>query len=307
MKVLITGGAGFIGSHIVDALIENGMEAVILDNLSTGRRENINPKAVFYQADIRDQAISAIFAKERPDVVCHHAAQVSVRNSVADPCTDADINIAGSINLMEACRVSGVKKVVFASSGGAIYGEQETFPATESHPTRPLSPYGAAKLSFEFYLNYYKEVYGMPYVALRYSNVYGPRQDPHGEAGVVAIFCGVMLKGETPTINGDGGQTRDYVYVKDVVLANIAAITKDTAGAFNIGTGLETSVNGLYELIKKKTGYAGTARNVPAKTGEQYRSVLDASLAGSKLGWRPSKALEEGIEETVSYFKGRDS
>ena len=307
MKVLVTGGAGFIGSHIVDALIENGMETVILDNLSTGKQENINPKAVFYHADIRDKAILDIFLKERPDVVCHHAAQVSVRNSVADPCTDADINIRGSINLMEACRISGIKKVVFASSGGAIYGEQEIFPATESHPTRPLSPYGAAKLSFEFYLNYYKEVYGIPYVALRYSNVYGPRQDPHGEAGVVAIFCGIMLKGETPTINGDGGQTRDYVYVKDVVAANIAAITSGAAGAFNIGTGLETSVNGLYELIKKKTGYAGTARNAPAKTGEQYRSVLNASLAGKSLGWRPSKALEEGIEETVSYFRGREA
>lgn len=305
MKVLVTGGAGFIGSHIVDALIENGMEAVILDNLSTGRRENINPKAAFHQADIRDKAISEIFSKERPDVVCHHAAQVSVRNSVADPCDDADINIRGSINLMEACRISGVRKVVFASSGGAIYGEQEAFPATESHPTRPLSPYGAAKLSFEFYLNYYKEVYGIPYVALRYSNVYGPRQDPHGEAGVVAIFCGLMLKGETPTINGDGGQTRDYVYVKDVVSANLAAIQKDATGGFNIGTGLETSVNGLYELIKKKTGYAGTSRNAPAKTGEQYRSVLDASLAGSRLGWSPSKALEDGIDETVSYFRGR--
>jgi UDP-glucose 4-epimerase len=307
MKVLVTGGAGFIGSHIVDALVEKGMETVILDNLSTGRSENINPKATFYQADIRDKAVSEIFSKERPDVVCHHAAQVSVRKSVADPCDDADINIKGSINLMEACRISGVKKVVFASSGGAIYGEQESFPATESHPTRPVSPYGAAKLSFEFYLNYYKEVYGIPYVALRYSNVYGPRQDPHGEAGVVAIFCGLMLKGETPTINGDGGQTRDYVYVKDVVAANIAAIQKDVTGGFNIGTGLETSVNGLYEVIKKKTGYAGTSRNAPAKAGEQYRSVLDASLAGSSLGWRPSKALEEGIDETVSYFRGRKS
>ena len=305
MKVLVTGGAGFIGSHIVDAIIEKGMEAVILDNLSTGRRENINPKAAFYQSDIRDKDISAIFQKEKPDVVCHHAAQVSVRNSVSDPCSDADINITGSINLMEASRISGVKKIVFASSGGAIYGEQEAFPATESHPTRPLSPYGAAKLSFEFYLNCYKEVYGGPYVALRYSNVYGPRQDPHGEAGVVAIFCGMMIKGETPTINGDGGQTRDYVYVKDVVAANIAAITGEAAGAFNIGTGLETSVNGLYEIIKMKTGYAGHAQNAPAKAGEQYRSVLDASHAGTGLGWRPSKALEVGIEETVSFFKGK--
>lgn len=303
MKILVTGGAGFIGSQIVDALIERGVQTSIIDNLSTGKKENINPKAAFYHTDIRDKAIKEIFEKEGPDIVFHEAAQASVRISVADPCMDADINIVGSLNVIDNCRAYGVKKLIFASSGGAIYGEQESFPAPEPHPTRPLSPYGAAKLSIEHYLEYYRLVFGLPYVALRYSNVYGPRQDPFGEAGVVAIFTSQMLGGETPTVNGDGGQTRDYVFVKDVVAANIAAMERDVTGAFNIGTGKETSVNELYEIIKKKTGYAGDKKHGPAKTGEQYRSVLDASQAKKSLGWNGSVSIEEGLARTAEYFR----
>jgi UDP-glucose 4-epimerase len=305
MKILVTGGAGFIGSHIVERIIAEGMDAVVLDNLSSGRKENINPRAVFYEADIRDKSVSDIFRDERPDVVCHQAAQVSVRNSVDDPCADAGINVVGSLNILENCRMHGIKKFLFASTGGAIYGEQEVFPAPEGHPAHPLCPYGAAKLAVENYLFYYLKIFGLPYVALRYANVYGPRQDPHGEAGVVAIFTGKMLAGEAPVINGDGGQTRDYVYVQDVVAANVLAMKADVTGAFNVGTGNETSVNALYETLAEKTGYKGGKSHGPAKAGEQYRSVLDNSLIKKVFGWAPGTPLDSGLEETVAYFRAR--
>lgn len=305
MKILITGGAGFIGSHITDAAIDAGMEVVIIDNLFTGKRENLNPHAKFYLADIRHKDIADIFADEKPDVVCHHAAQVSVRNSVDDPCQDAEINIVGSINVIDNCKKSGVKKIVFASSGGAIYGEQEKFPAPEDHPARPDSPYGAAKLSVEHYLYIYKKVFGLKYIALRYSNVYGPRQDPHGEAGVVAIFTGKMLSNQTPLINGDGGQTRDYVYVRDVVQANMLAFKSDAEGPFNVGTGIETDVNRLYSLIRERTGYREGNEHGPAKAGEQYRSVLDCARIKKGLGWEPKFSLEEGLKETVEFFRNK--
>jgi UDP-glucose 4-epimerase len=303
MKVLVTGGAGFIASHITDSLIENGIEVAVIDDLSSGKRLNVNNKASFYHMDIRDRSVSDVFEKEKPDVVCHHAAQVSVRISVSEPCRDADINITGSVNLLENCRRFGVPKFVFASSGGAIYGEQDVFPAPETHATRPLSPYGAAKLAFEGYLFCYFKVFGIKYVALRYSNVYGPRQDPHGEAGVVAIFSQKMLSGETPRINGDGEQTRDYVYVGDVVRANVLAIKSDKVGCFNVGTGRETSVNGLYELLKSATGYKGGNVHGPAMAGEQIRSVLDTSLIKNTLGWSDNTPLSKGLGETVEYFK----
>ena len=303
MKVLVTGGAGFIGSHITDSLIAKGIEVAVVDDLSTGRRENLNPKAAFYQMDIRDGSVSEVFEKEKPDIVCHHAAQVSVRISVSEPCRDSDINVTGSINILENCRRFGVPKFVFASSGGAIYGEQDVFPAPETHPTRPLSPYGAAKLAFEGYLFCYCKVFGIKYVALRYSNVYGPRQDPHGEAGVVAIFTQKMLTGETPRINGDGNQTRDYVFVGDVVKANMMAIEKDVTGCFNVGTGKETSVNELYALLKSATGYAGDTVHGPAMAGEQFRSVLDAGLIRKELGWSDEAPLELGLKKTVEYFR----
>jgi UDP-glucose 4-epimerase len=305
MKILITGGAGFIGSHITDAAIDAGMEVVIIDNLFTGKKENLNPRAKFYLADIRHKDIADIFADEKPDVVCHHAAQVSVRNSVDDPCLDAEINVVGSINVIDNCKKFNVKKIVFASSGGAIYGEQEKFPAPEDHPARPDSPYGAAKLSVEHYLHIYKKVFGLKYIALRYSNVYGPRQDPHGEAGVVAIFTGKMLSGQTPMINGDGGQTRDYVYVKDVVQANMLAFESDAEGPFNVGTGIETDVNRLYSLIRERTGYKGGNEHGPAKAGEQYRSVLDCARIKRGLGWEPRFRLEEGLKETVEFFRNK--
>ncbi len=272
MKILITGGAGFIGSHITDAAIDAGMEVVIIDNLFTGKKENLNPCAKFYLADIRHKDIADIFADEKPDVVCHHAAQVSVRNSVEDPCLDAEINVVGSINVIDNCKKFGVKKIVFASSGGAIYGEQEKFPAPEDHPARPDSPYGAAKLSVEHYLYIYKKVFGLKYIALRYSNVYGPRQDPHGEAGVVAIFTGKMLSGQTPFINGDGGQTRDYVYVKDVVQANMLAFQSDAEGPFNVGTGIETDVNRLYAAYQGEDRLPGRQR---ARSGKGRGAIQE--------------------------------
>jgi len=303
MKVLVTGGAGFIGSHIVDSLIEAGNQVVVIDNLSSGKLENVNPRAVFYKADIRDGLVDGIFESERPDAVCHLAAQINVRVSVDDPVLDARINVEGSLNILQSCVRHGVKKFVFASSGGAIYGEQDHFPAREDHPKKPMSPYGITKLTVEHYLYFYHEVHGLGYTALRYANVYGPRQDPHGEAGVVAIFTLKMLKGETPTINGDGSQTRDYVYVGDVVRANVLALGSGYNGSFNVGTGVEASVNDLYRLIKNATGYKGDKLHVPAKAGEQMRSVIDYGLIKSELGWEPRMALEDGLGHTVEYFR----
>lgn len=303
MRIIVTGGAGFIGSHIVDALVEGGNHVAVVDNLSTGRAENLNPKAEFYRCDIRDRELSDIMAKERPDAVIHEAAQVSVRHSVDDPVNDADINVLGTLALLQNCVRYGVGKLVFASSGGAIYGEQDLFPAPESHAARPICPYGIAKRSIELYLNYYYIVHGLKYVALRYSNVYGPRQDPFGEAGVVAIFSEKMLKGDAPLINGDGEQTRDYVYVGDVVAANLAALGGSYTGALNVGTGTETSVNELFDILKRETGYSGDRVHGPAKAGEQLRSVIDASLIGRELGWRQQVPLDEGLRRTVDYFR----
>jgi len=303
MKIIVTGGAGFIGSHLVDLLIAQGHEVYIIDNLSSGKRENVNPKSELIVADIRDDGTAGIVREISPDAVFHEAAQVSVRESVADPAADAEINIIGSIRLIKAAADCGVGKFVFASSGGAIYGDQESFPAPETHPTRPVSPYGIAKLSVEHYLYYFNREYGLGYAALRYSNVYGPRQDPYGEAGVVAIFSNMMLKGEEPRVNGDGGQTRDYVYVGDVVRANLLALGAGVSGCYNVGTGIETSVNELYGRLKTVSGYAGDKVHGPAKPGEQYRSVIDAGLLGRETGWSPKVSLDKGLAETVDYFR----
>jgi UDP-glucose 4-epimerase len=305
MNILVTGGAGFIGSHITDALIADGHAVFVLDNLTTGRTENINPKADFIKADIRDRSLGEVFGRIRPDVVLHEAAQVSVRNSVDDPVLDADVNVLGSLNLLQNCVRHKVRKVVFASSGGAVYGEQDTFPAPETHPIAPLCPYGAAKRSVELYLGYYRAEFGLDYVALRYSNVYGPRQDPYGEAGVVAIFCEKMISGGDPVINGDGGQTRDFVYVADVVDANLRAVEGGYCGCLNVGTGIETSVNELFDILHSKTGYTGGRVHGPAKPGEQRRSVIDCSLIGSKLGWKPKVSFPDGLGMTVEYFRGK--
>lgn len=307
MKILVTGGAGFIGSHISDAYINAGHSVVIFDNLSMGVKENINPKAKFYQLDIRDEKVKEIFEQEKFDIVNHHAAQMDVRKSVDDPMFDASVNIIGVLNLLENCKTYGIKKFIFASTGGAIYGEQDYFPADENHPVRPLSPYGITKLATEKYLFYYEQVFGLPYVVLRYANVYGPRQNPHGEAGVIAIFAKKMLEGGQPHINGDGKQTRDYVFVEDVVRANILALDYAKSDIFNIGTGIETDVNVLFNEIKKLTNSNCNELHAPAKKGEQLRSVLDTKKIEKELNWIPKYNIEEGLRLTVAFFKNKIS
>jgi len=303
VKVLVTGGAGFIGSNVADGLIDEGYKTVIVDDLSNGMKENVPQKSAFYKVDVRDKALEDVFKKEKPDIVIHNAAQLSVRISVENPLHDADINIMGGLNLIDLCKKYSVKKVLFASSGGTVYGEQQVFPADESHPLGPISPYGVAKLATEHYLHYYHSVYGLNYISLRYANIYGPRQDPLGEAGVVAIFSNKILEGEEPVINGDGLQTRDYTYIGDVVKANLSAITSDYAGPVNIGTGVETDVVTLFNILKHASGKDIQAKHGPAKTGEQKRSVLDSNLAEKVLGWKPEIAIEEGLKLTFEWFE----
>ncbi len=303
MKVLVTGGAGFIGSHVTDVFLDAGHEVWALDDLSSGRRENLRPEVRVVVLDIRSPDAARMVESERFEVMCHLAAQMDVRRSVADPRFDAEVNIAGFLNLLEAARKSGVRKVVFSSTGGAIYGEQEVYPAPESHPTRPVSPYGVSKASGELYLGYYRAQYGLPSVALRYANVYGPRQNPHGEAGVVAIFSERLIRGETCAINGTGEQTRDFVYGPDVARANLLAATRDVQGPINIGTGIETEVNQLYALLARAAGVDRPAQHAPAKPGEQMRSSVDPGLAAKVLGWRPAVALEEGLQRTIGWFR----
>ncbi|MBI3064660.1 MAG: NAD-dependent epimerase/dehydratase family protein [Deltaproteobacteria bacterium] len=304
MKVLVTGGAGFIASHIADAYLERGHEVFIFDDLSTGQKSNLNPKATFLEVDIADAKAVKLIEQIKPEVLNHHAAQMDVRHSVADPQFDARVNILGFINLLEACKNAGTKKIIFASSGGAVYGEQDVFPAPEEHPTRPSSPYGVSKCAGELYLSYYYQAFGLPYIALRYANVYGPRQSNRGEAGVVAIFISLLLAGKVPVINGDGKQTRDYVYVGDVVNANVAALTSSYVGEINIGTGVETDVVTLYELLRQGAGSKLAARHGPAKIGEQRRSSLAAQHAADIFGWRPQVSLREGLERTIAYYRG---
>ena len=306
MKILITGGAGFIGSHIADALITDGHSVVVLDNLSSGRFENLNPKAHFIQGDIRDKVlIDHLFKEHQFDIVNHHAAQMDVRKSVTDPVFDAETNIIGTINLLEASREHSIKRFIFASTGGAIYGEQDYFPADENHPTRPESPYGIAKRSVELYLHYYLSVHGLAHTIFRYANVYGPRQDPHGEAGVVSIFTNALLAEKQCTIFGDGKQTRDYVYVGDVVRAHILALEKNIGSeTFNISTGIETDVNQLFSMISGIiTDGNATASYSESRKGEQKRSVCSAEKAEKFLGWKPGTGLEDGLKRTVGYFK----
>ncbi len=302
MKILITGGAGFIGSHVGDLLISKGHHVVVVDNLSTGRRENIPERAGFYQVSITDPAINDILKTEKPDIVIHHAAQISVSASVKDPLNDMDINIKGTVQLIAASVRHAVKKFIFASTGGAVYGEHDYFPADEQHPVRPLSPYGIGKLAAEKYLYFYHKTYGLHYTVLRYSNVYGPRQDPFGEAGVVAIFSMKMLAGDQPVINGTGEQTRDFVFVRDVAAANLRAVECDCVGEYNISTGKETTVSELFKILRSLTASrAETVHGAPL-AGEQMRSVLSWDKAKTHLGWRPSISLEEGLQETVAFF-----
>ena len=317
MKILVTGGAGFIGSNLVDGLLGAGHEVAVVDNLSSGKRENLNPGARFYDLDIGDRGLQEVFARERFDLVDHHAAQIDVRHSVVDPQFDARTNILGLLNIMENCRRYGVRGVVFASSGGVVYGEPARLPAVETFPKGPLSPYGVSKLASEFYLCYYAQVIGIPYLTMRYGNVYGPRQDPHGEAGVVAIFGEKLLRGETPVIYGDGEQLRDYVFVGDVVRANLLAMERLAGGvcgadpggcaindfAFNIGTGCGASVNELFAILKEITGFQGEADHGPERAGELRRVYLDASKARQSLGWEPQVTLREGLRRTVESLQ----
>ena len=303
MRIVVTGGAGFIASNITDAYIEHGHEVHIFDDFSTGQRANLNPKATLHQIDIADSQSVTLIEQIKPDVLSHHAAQMDVRHSVADPSFDARVNILGFINLLEGCKNASVKKVIFASSGGAVYGEQESFPAPESHATQPASPYGVSKRTGELYLSCYHQTFGLPYIALRYANVYGPRQSAKGEAGVVAIFLSLLLTGKTPVINGDGKQTRDYVYVGDVVAANVAALDSGFVGPVNIGTGVETDVVTIYNYLRDAVGSQLQAQHGPAKAGEQRRSCIDNRRAGEVLGWRPQVALPDGLQRTAVYYR----
>lgn len=303
-KILVTGGAGFIGSHLVDRLIQEGNEVVVVDNLSTGKRKNVNKKAQFYKMDIQSKRIERVFRNERPLIVVHLAAQMSVRHSTDDPVFDAQVNILGTINVLEHAVRQGVRKVTFASSGGVVYGEQEIFPASESHRTEPLSPYGISKLAGEKYLAYYANATGLRYVALRFANVYGPRQDSEGEAGVVAIFSKQMLDGGQPIVNGTGKQTRDFIYVDDAVEAILVTLGEDVRGIFNVGTGQETTINECYGIIKSLTKCQCKELYGAAKKGEQFRSVLDVTKLREVFGWDPQVNLQEGLTRTVDFFRG---
>jgi len=303
MRILVTGGAGFIGSHVADAFVAGGHEVMVIDNLSSGKKENVPSAARFVLCDVTsDTAVEAI-RTFRPEIVDHHAAQINVRASVADPQFDAQVNILGSIRLLEAARQYGVRKFLFASSGGAGYGEQERFPAEETHPIRPVSPYGAAKMSVELYMNYYRAQYGLEYTALRYANVYGPRQDPHGEAGVVAIFAERLLRNQAAIVNGDGEQTRDFVYVGDIVRANVAALERGDGKSINIGTGVETNINTVFRVLRDLSGSRQEEIHGPGMPGEQLRSCLENLMASIELGWYPETPLEEGLARTLEFFR----
>jgi len=337
-KVLVTGGAGFIGSHIVDLLIDNNYEVVIVDDLSSGREENINKKARFYKLNITDQKIlSEVFQQEKPDYICHEAAQISVSFSVRDPLSDAQTNILGSLNLLQCCLNHQVKGIVFASSGGTIYGEPEHFPISEDYPFKPQSPYGISKVAVEYYLDFYQKNYNLDYVSLRYGNVYGPRQDPYGEAGVIAIFIEKMLKGEIPTINGDGEYIRDYIYVEDVAQINLLALQNmvklskvvqekerekekitEVEGekeakaktepelkfyGFNLGNGRGISVNEIFYLLKEIIKFPHPAHYGPPRAGDLRKNILDCRLIKEVLGWQPKFDFSAGLEKTVRWFK----
>ena len=307
MKILVTGGAGFIGSNIVDELIEKKHKVVIVDNLATGNIKNVNKKAKFYKVSVCDKKkIDEIFKKEKIDIVIHHAAQLDVRKSVEDPCFDADVNIKGALNILEACKNTKVKKIIFASSGGTIYGECGTKAPDEKSFANPLSPYGVAKLSVEHYIKAYSALYGLKYTILRYANVYGPRQDVNGEAGVVAIFIGRMTANKEVFIFGNGKQLRDYVYVKDVVSANIKSLTKGNNEIINIGTQKTFSVNQLVKELSVITNYKNKPVFKPKRNGELFKSFLNISKAKKVLNWEPEVSIKEGLKNTVNYFMNKN-
>jgi len=302
MKVLVTGGAGFIGSHVVDLLLAEGHQVVVMDDLSTGREENLNPQARFYQVDIRSPGLEEVFAAEEPEVISHHAAKANVRESMEQPLLYAEVNVLGSLNLLELSRKYGVRKFIYISTGGAVYGEPQYLPVDENHPIHPLDSYGASKHHVEHYLYLYQAHYGLAYTILRYPNVYGPRQDPYGEAGVVAIFTHQMLRNQQVVINGSGEQERDFVYVSDVAHSNLLALEKGDGSTYNLGSGVGTSVNEIFSQLKAITGYQGSEMYAPPKPGEVFKICLDASRARQELGWQPRISLEEGLRRTVEYF-----
>jgi UDP-glucose 4-epimerase len=305
LTICVTGGAGFIGSHVADALVKAGHRVLIVDDLSGGRKENVPEGAELAVLDVRSEEAAQFLIDREVEILVHHAAQMDVRRSVEDPRFDADVNILGLLNLLEAGRRGSLRQVVFASTGGAIYGEQDEFPADEDHPVRPVSPYGVAKLASERYLYYYHCQYGLDATCLRYANVYGPRQNPHGEAGVVAIFSRRLLDGEPATINGDGLQTRDYVYVKDVVRANMAALDRPGFAVFNVGTGVETDVNALFEHIAEAANYDAAPNHGPGMPGEQRRSCITSERLLEEMSVAVDTSLAEGISATVEWFRNR--
>lgn len=304
MRILVTGGAGFIGSNVADRFVALGHEVAVFDNLSSGFREFVHPRAKLFVGDLADaSAVEAAVADFRPDVVDHHAAQIDVRKSVADPLFDARVNILGTLGLLQACVTHGVRKFVYASTGGALYGEGRQLPATEEHPVNPEAPYGASKHTVEHYLYIWKLLHGLDYTVLRYPNVYGPRQNPHGEAGVNAIFIGLMLAGQPPRIFGDGSAVRDYLFVDDVVAANVLALDGGSGEMLNLGTGVGTSVNDIVRELKAIIGFAGEAIHLPARPGEVQRIYLDASRARRVLGWTPQVTFRDGLARTVEWSR----
>ena len=304
MRIVVTGGAGFIGSNVVDGFVAAGHDVIAVDDLSHGRRENLSSDIPFHQVDIRSTEFAQLLADLRPDVVDHHAAQISVQASVRDPMLDAELNILGSLRLIEACRAAGVGKIIYSSTGGAAVGEPRYLPVDEAHPVSPLSPYGISKHSVEHYFTYYWETFKLRSTILRYPNVYGPRQDPEGEAGVIAIFTQRMLAGEPVTINGDGEQTRDFVHVADIVRANLLALDHGDGEMYHIGSGQETSINTIFTQLARATGYTLEPRHAPALPGEVRSIALDPGKAERELGWRVEMPIEAGLANTVDALRG---